>query len=60
MRNGDVARLVRMLELPVITFTTNPFPAVGFESLEDIDATHVVYAYTPCCDASRAMREEWG
>jgi hypothetical protein len=47
MRNGDVARLVWMLELPMIAFAANPFPAIGFESLEDIDATHVVYAYTP-------------
>jgi hypothetical protein len=30
MRNGDVARLAWMFELPVIAFATNAFPAVGF------------------------------
>ena len=47
MRNGDVARLVWMLELLVIAFATNAFPALSFESLDDVDATHVVYTYTP-------------
>jgi len=42
MRNGDVARPVRMLELPVIAFATHAFPPLGFGSLDDIDATHVV------------------
>jgi hypothetical protein len=42
MRNGDMTRLVGMLELPVIAFATYAFPPVGFEPLDDIDATHVV------------------
>jgi hypothetical protein len=42
MRNGDVAWLIRMLELPVTAFATYAFPPVGFEPLEDINATHIV------------------
>jgi hypothetical protein len=29
MRNGDVARLVRMLDFPLIAFAANTLPTIG-------------------------------
>jgi hypothetical protein len=58
MGNGDVAGLVRMLELPVIAFAANAFPTLGLKSLDDLGAPHVVYVYTMHCSASSEMGEE--
>jgi hypothetical protein len=41
-----------MLELPVIAFAANAFPTLSFESLDDVDAAHVVYTYTTRYSAS--------
>jgi hypothetical protein len=42
MWDGDVAWLVWMLEFPVIALAADTLPAIGFESLEDIAAAHIV------------------
>jgi hypothetical protein len=58
MGNGDVAGLVRMLVLPVVALATNALPTLGLEPPDDIDATHVVYAYTTCSGGSKRL-DEW-
>jgi len=55
MGNGDVTRLVRMLELPVIAFAANAFPTLGLKSLDDLGAPYVVYAYTTYGGGSSEM-----
>jgi hypothetical protein len=42
MRNGDMARFVRMLELSMIALATHADPTFGFESLDDVNAPHFV------------------
>jgi len=58
MGNGDVPGLVRMLVLPVVALATNTLPTLGLEPSDDIDATHVVYAYTMLSGGSRGM-DDW-
>jgi hypothetical protein len=57
MGDGDVAGLVRMLVLPVVALATNTLPTLGLEPSDDIDATHVVYAYTTFPGRSRGMHD---
>ena len=58
MGDGDVAGLVRMLVFSMVAFATNALPTLGFEPSDDIDAAHVVYAYTRFSDGSRGM-DDW-
>jgi hypothetical protein len=57
MWNGDVARSVRMFELPVIALPANMLPSLGLKPFDDLVATHGVYAYTPsaACQADGLM-----